>query len=91
MSEKSSVYKDFIYDMEKRGLNREWLNSGSFLYGDYVEYLSENSWNREFISLNEFNLSFVSIYNLVRCPPHSWGGHPIYPRNTCNTFDIEIG
>jgi TPR repeat protein len=32
-----------------------------------------------------------NVYNLVRCPPHSWGGHPIYPRNTCNTFDIEIG
>lgn len=61
MDEKSTIYKDFICDMEQRGLNREWLNSGNFLYGDYVEYLSGNGWNREFIALNEFNLSFVDI------------------------------
>ena len=64
MGEKSAVYKDFICDMEKRGLNREWLNSGSFLYGDYVEYLSGNGWNRELIALNEFNLSFVDVQSV---------------------------
>lgn len=61
MDRKSTIYKDFICDMEQRGLNREWLSSGNFPYGDYIEHLSENGWNRELIVLDEFDLSFVNI------------------------------
>jgi hypothetical protein len=61
MGEKSAGYKDFICEMEQRGLNSKWLNTGNFLYGDYVEYLSGLGWNREFIALNEYNMSFVDV------------------------------
>lgn len=57
----STVYKDFICDMEQRGLNGKLLFKDDFLYGNYVEYLSGQGWNREFIVLNEYNINFVDV------------------------------
>ena len=62
-------YADFISEMERRGWSRTPTTidaDGPPQYADYVDYLSEGGWGRQLITLNEYNLNFVSIRNVQK-------------------------